>query len=366
MKTLIWIMLWSAGLSVLAGCGSDDPVAACEKPPLEIVTPSSAYLNHRFFQLDLPFAEFPGGRFQGDIILPESIKIFQLMPGGEPTGSDITNVAAYVDSLGYLTWDSIDFENPHLFGRIWREITAWDPMRDANGGLIAVDLRTQMDPVEALAVIYEIRQDDGTIVKIGDRPGRDLPQQTVAGVTGLYFRMKLLKAPWDDQEPHSFLYVLRNIYSLGAKNIDATNFHLRIEDLMPGNNQPQQDESGLDYIRIFGLDRDDPHRSGFPDGIVDMWDPYLFDLQKGLLKFPLDFPMPFAPGGNPTGRVAEADMLAEAHYSAYADTSIFVWENSYLRSEQSWQIYDPSVNPDQYPLFQNFRIISTYGQPGPD
>ncbi len=324
------------------------------------VISSAAYLNHRFFQLDLPNVEFPGGRFQGDIILPESIKIFQLMPGGEPTGSDITNVAAYVDSLGYLNWDSIDFANPHLFGRRWREITAWDPMRDADGGLIAVDMRTRMSDQDALAVIYEIEQADGTIVNVGDFPGIDPKEQAVNGGEGLYYRMKLLKAPVSDQEKHTFQYVLRNIYSLGGSNIDINSFDLRIERNEPGQNQPQQDESGLDYIRIFGLDRDNPQRSGSSDGIVDVWDPFLFDLQKGLLKFPLDFPMPFAPGGAPIIDGNEADIQAEATYTAYADTSVFVWNPSFLRTNQAWQLYNPSFYPSQYSEFGKFRIVATH------
>ncbi len=328
---------------------------------------SSDYLNHRFFKLDLPGQEFPNGRVQGDEILLETIRIFKLLPGGAAAlDQDVTNVAVYVDSLGFKTWQDIDFENPILFGRTWRQITAWDPLRDADGNLIAVDLRSRMSDEDALGVVYTVKQADGTEVKVGDIPdiNEPPPAQAITGDDGLYYRMKLLKAPVAKQESFSFQYVLRNIYSLGGANIDDRTFDLRIERNQPATNQPQQDESGMDYIRIFGLDRDDPQRSGKPDGLVDSWDPFLIDLQKGLLKFPLDFPMPFAPGGNPTGREEEADSIARAAYTANADTSAdnstFVWDPSFLKDEQTWELYDPSIYPSQFSDYTSFKIIATH------
>ncbi len=368
MKSFLGIALLCAGLLLVSGCDSDDPVVTPETPEIpltEFVIASSDYLNHRFFKLDLPFEEAPGGRRLGDRILLETIKIFQLMPDGPPGLGDLTNVAVYVDSMGFRNWDGINFHEPHMFGRRWREIFPWywDVMLDHDGHLIAVDLRTKMSDQDVLAVIYEVRLADGGIVKVGDSPHFDAPEQEVVGGEGLYYRMKLLKAPVSDQEPRSFRYVLRNIYSLGAANIDQTTFALRIERNAAGAIQPQQDETGLDYIRIFGLDRDNPQQSGYSDGLVDWWDPFIFDLAKGLLKFPLDFPMPFAPGGQIFASGDPADQVAEAFYSAYADTSSFVWNPSFLWANQTWQLYDPSVFPPDYPQHTSFRIIATYGKP---
>ena len=368
MKFFISITLLCAGLLLVSGCGSDDPVVTPENPetPLpEFVIASSDYLNHRFFKLDLPMVEYPGGRNPGDRILLETIKIFQLMPAGLPDSRDITNVAVYVDSLGFRHWDSINFTEPHMFGRRWQEIfsSSWDVMLDHDGNLIALDLRAKMSDQDVLAVIYEVRLADGGIVRVGDFPGFDDPEQEVDGGEGLYYRMKLLKAPVSDQEPHSFLYVLRNIYALGAANIEYTTFALRIESKAAGHVEPHRDETGLDYIRIFGLDRDDLQGTGYPDGLVDWWDPLIFDLQRGLLKFPLDFPMPFAPGGQIKWEGDPADQAAEAIYAAYADTTAFVWDPSFLRYNQAWQLYDPSVFPVEYPQHAAFRIVATYGPP---
>jgi hypothetical protein len=281
---------------------------------------------------------------------------------GEPGVGDIANVATYVDSLGFRIWGDTDFSQPHLFGLRWREIysVAWRPLLDAAGQLAGVEFRTRMDDGDIFAVIYEIKLANGSIVQVGERPGWDSPEQEVEGGEGLYYRMKLLKAPVSDQEVYTFQYVLRNIYSLGRMHIDYTTFDLRIERNVPASAAPHLDENGLAYIRIFGLDRDDPQGNGKPDGLVDWWDPLIFDLEKGLLKFPLDFPMPFAPGGNPMGRWDEADATAEASYAAYADTSAFVWDLSFLQYNQTWQLYDPTVYPPDYSQFARFRIIARY------
>ncbi len=366
MKSFFRVALLCAGLLLMAGCESDYPVVTPEKPETsftEFVIDSSDYLNHRFFKLDLPIVEAPGGRSRGDRILLESVKIFQFLPGGTPDPGDITNVAVYVDSLGFRNWDFNDFSEPHMFGRRWRELRSvnWDVLFDTDWNFVALDLGNTMSDQDVMAVIYDVEMANGTIVQVGDFPGLDDPQQEVSGGEGLYYRMKLLKATASDQEPHSFQYVLRNIYSLGASNIDNTTFALRIERNVPGVIQPQQDETGLDYIRIFGLDRDNPQRTGFPDGLVDWWDPSIINLQRGLLMFPLDFPMPFAPGGRIKDDGDPADQAAEAVYAAIADTTAFVWSPSYLRENQTWQLYDLEFAPFEYPQYASFRIIATVG-----
>lgn len=358
MKFSFAAVVLCACIGFMAGCDSDDPPAAPAPPLSDYVIQSSDYENHRFFRLDLPGDE-QDGREQGDVFVLESIRIFKLMERGIPQVGDIPMVAAYVDSLGFRSWEDIDFSVPCVVGTWWREVS-WYPLLDPNGSLIGVDLNTRFSDQDALAVIYEVMDVDGNILNLGDSPGTDRPEQIIPGEDGLYYRMKLLKAPVNFKELHSFGYVLRNIYSLGAINLDPNSFELRIESDQPGVNQPWQDETGLDYIRIFGLDRGNPFNSGFPDGQADTWDPNIFDLKRGLLRFPLDFSQPFAPAGKIVSTGDEADQNAEAIYAAHADTSSFVWNPSFLRENQAWQFYDPSAFPADYPSFSAFRIIATY------
>lgn len=356
-----------AGSIFFAGCNSDDPVSAPAPAPAvrEVVIQSSDYLNHRFFHLDLPPTE-PHGRLPGDRIVVDSIKIFKLLEPGEPEVGDLLNVAVYVDSLGFRHWDDIDFSAPYIFGGRWREVWNWDPLFDPLGALVAVDLEMRFRDQDVLGVIYEIRDAKGNPSFVGDRPGIDQPQQSIPGVNGLFYRMKLLKAPVSGEEPFTFDYVVRNIYALGGMNIDPYGFDLRIERNEPGGENTWQDETGLDYIRVFGLDRDDLQRTGTPDGLPDIWDPALFDLARGLVQFPSDTPWPFAPGGRILTDGDPADMTAEAFYSGNADTSSFGWNPSFLRHNQAWGIYDPAVYPVDYPAYSAFRIIAEFSGEGPE
>lgn len=308
---------------------------------------SSDYLNNRFFKLDLPELEQPSGRQPGERILYTSVKVFQLMPTGQFQPGDLANVAAYVDQAGFRAWNAVDFTAPAFYGPRWREITAFDPLLDSAGGLVAIDMRTRMDDSDVLAVVYTVVDADGAVVgTVGDNPEATGPTQTFPGGEGSYYRMKLLKAVSTSTPPHVFRYVLRNIYSLGGTNIDPSTFDLRIERDDPGAAQPAQDENGIDYIRIFGLDRRNAQNAGRPDGLVDAGDIYLFDLQKGLLKFPLDFPEPF----NGT----------EAQYRAYADTSAFAWDGTFLQRNVRGEFYDPETLPSNYAQYAKFNIVARH------
>ena len=104
------------GLLLVAGCDPDESENPDDIEFFDHVIYSSDYLNHRFFRLDLPLQETPNGRAEGDEILLETIRIYQMLPG-EPGLGDITNVATYVDSLGVRIWGETDFfHHPRQFG----------------------------------------------------------------------------------------------------------------------------------------------------------------------------------------------------------------------------------------------------------
>ena len=307
---------------------------------------SSDYLNNRFFRLDLPASE-PFGRSGDARIRYSDLKVFQMMPTGQFQPGEITNVAVYVDVQGYSVWpDSVDFSAPADYGPRWREVTNFDTLLDSNGGLIALDMRTRLDDSDVLAVVYTVETATGQVLgTVGDNPDLGLPTQALPNVSGTFYRMKQLKAVSTNTHPHVFGYVLRNIYSLGGANIDPSTFELRIERA-DNTLQPAQDENGIDYVRIFGLDSKNAQGVGGPDGLADADDTYLFDLNRGLLKFPLDFPQPF------NG--------AQEKYEAYADTSVFSWDGTFLATNLAPGLYDPNVQTSEYPGFARFRIVARH------
>ncbi len=310
---------------------------------------SSNYLNNRFFRLDMPWRE-PGGRVVGQKILHSSIKVFKLMGPGQPGVNDVQNVAAYIDETGFNNWSGINFDEPAEYGLRWRQITDLDVLQNADGGLEAIDMRTSQLDETVLAVVYTVvDENDNLVAYVGDDPSRVLdPSLTLPGQEGQkYYAMKMLKAPVNVNSPWLFGYVLRNIYSLGGANIDPSTFNLRIEttktDVIPAD----LDENGVPYIRIFGLDVENTSRSPEADGIVDVHNPLIFDLNRGLLKFPLDFPEPF----NAT----------EAQYAANANHPDFSFATSLALSENlATGLYNPEVPPSEYDRYASFKIISTH------
>ncbi len=315
---------------------------------------SSNYINNRFFRLDLPGTAEPNGRRTGERIDLTSIKIFKFLGTGELRGDDISNVAVYIDSTGFRAWNDVDmdFQSPRDFGFRWHQITDFDFLTSLVGNqevLEAIDMRSSLLSEDILAVVYDVVDANGTLIQhVGDDPSRVAATQILPTQSDPYYKMKMLKAPANRNHQHIFNYVLRNIYSLGGSNIDLATFNMRIEVNDQGVHS-DFDENNIPYIRIFGLDSEDPGRNPGADGLVDFHDPLIFDMARGLLKFPLDFPEPF----NAT----------EAQYTANVgnDEDGFSFETSvFLANNLSPEIYDPDVLPTEYNNFERFKIIATH------
>ena len=116
---------------------------------------------------------------------------------------------------------------------------------------------------------------------------------------------------------------------------------LQIEFVFPGIAHPDQDQNGIPYIKIFGLDKSDG-RGGPSDGEVDEYDSYVFDLRKGLLKFPLDFPLPFN--------------ASRTQYEENANDDRYIWSESLLSYFPAPEIYDPFTQSSRYFEYSHFQF----------
>ncbi len=328
----------------------------------DIIILSGNYLNQRFFRLDLPFSPYypvaddPGRNPGTQTIDPSSIKIYKMMGVGPEGDRDVRNVAAYVDPTGTF-WEAPgspvpDFSDPYTYATRWRELD-YDLMLDNDGNMVAIDMRSQMLNEDVLAVVYTVVDADGDLLyRIGDRPGiNDDSRVSLPNEDQLYYRMKLLKAPVNQKEPFTFYYVLRNIYSLGGGNIDIDSFDLRIERNVTSDPFPYQDENEVNYIEIFGLDRENAQHQPIPDGVVDKTDATVFDLRKGLLKFPLDFPTPFNAGFD-----AYHGYSADLYWDAAGDNP----SDAFLKTKQHGELYNPDILPSDYHLYNSFRLVARH------
>jgi hypothetical protein len=312
------------------------------------------YLNNRFFKLDLP-SDSPGRHQANGKIDLSSLRIFRFVGTGRQLGGDVRYVVGVTDETGQ--WDETShineqLQNPskYILGELWRPIDA-EILQDQYGNLVAIDLLREYDYHDVLVATYTVvdATTEEVLYKVGDVAGEDEDLRWDGGDGQLYYRMKLLKP--QNPEPYTWQYVIRNIYPLGGSNIDAESFDCRIEINMPTDFPDidmdlQGNGSGLPWLRIFGLDRKNILGEDGADGLVDKNDPYLFDLQKGLLKFPLNFAYPF--NEDP------------AYYTLLADSSAFNFDESLLAGNLIPEIYDPSTTESQMSSYTQFRIVATH------
>ena len=249
-------------------------------------------------------------------------------------------MAAYVDETG--RWQDLDFQQPQYYGGRWQQLD-WEMRLNVDGELVHLDLMESLPLETVIGIIYKVIDHNGDLVyQVGDFPGIDEDNRiTLPGESGLYYRIKLLKGDAMDQHIHPFYLVLRNIYDIGARSISVEDLDLKIEWNTSGANL-DVDEVGIPYIRIFGLDSQQLDGSSGSDGRPDVHDPILFDLNRGLLIFPLSFPHPFAANSGT--------------YELYADSSLFIWSGSYLQLHQTPQIYDPLTYPGDYQQYSPFLL----------
>ncbi|MCP4799948.1 MAG: cell surface protein SprA [bacterium] len=320
------------------------------------------YLNNRFFRLDLPPNDFvlhaqpdsPGRDRLNEFIDLSSLRVFRFVGAGRQQDGDVRYVVGVTDESG--RWDENGYianqlldPSTYILGELWRPVEA-EILQDQNGNLVAIDLLHEYSYHDVLVATYSVLNAAGDLLyKVGDVAGEDEDNQWDGGDGQVYYRMKLLKP--QNPEPFTWQYVLRNIYPLGGSNIDPESFDCRVEINMPTDFPDidldlQGNGSGLQWLRIFGLDRKNLQGEDGADGLVDKNDPYLFDLQKGLLKFPLDFAHPF--DGDP------------AYYTLFADSSAFNFEESLLASNLIPEIYDPATTESQMASYTQFRIISSH------
>ncbi len=322
------------------------------------------YLNNRFFRLDLNpndpsvsafyESDFPG-RPAGAQIDLNTVRIFRFMGSVTEQDGDVRNVVAVVDTAGvwdagYQSWLNSQLAVPtdivFEYGDIWRQID-FEVLRDESGNLVAVDLMREYSRSDILAVAYDVVDSAGELLyRVGDIPNLDEGSRVEIGPGEpgtLYYRMKLLKP--QDPETYTWQYVLRNIYQLGGSNIDSETFEFRIEANTPVD-FPERDFSGLDWFRIFGLDRYDNIGEAGHDDLPDANMPYIFDLQAGLLKFPLDFPFPFnAP---------------QSKFESYADDESFIYSESFLAGNLMPAIYDPATTEQDLKNGTKFSLVASH------
>jgi len=314
---------------------------------------SHAYLRNRFFRLS---SGEESDRIPMGAIDAATVRIYRRLGAGETSGDQVSNIAVYPDSTG--RWTYIDFTaNPAFQADRWAPVPlVLDPTNpgyalvvDEDNNWWGVDLGYDQGDGTVLAVSFAYQTDQG-MIWVGDDPAQPptgIVYRDGQPVAGSWYRMKLLKTP--SGEPNLFAHALmiRQIYGLGGANIDPASFGLRIERKDFETDTPQYDENGVNYLQIFGLDEGDDYGLGPRDEEPDLRRGTLFDLNKGLLKFPENFAMPFA---------AEPDT-----YTANAFGTAFNFaESTFLSGNLVPELYAMDTNISLLPQYGRFILVAQH------
>ncbi len=131
----------------------------------------------------------------------------------------------------------------------------------------------------------------GVYMRVLRRRGGASYIDTIGDVSGDTLRLKLIKPKiyTNVPSPNLWEYEWRNVYSLGARNIDIDEVTVTIRRAKLVGNTPQDDhpveQDGTPYLQIFGLDLQNTNGQPIPDGIIDQTTA-LIDPVLGLLVFP--------------------------------------------------------------------------------
>lgn len=198
---------------------------------------------------------------------------------------------AYVDTLGNGLADDIAAQTPAVqaFKLLADSDFSW--RLDAAQNFYVLQLNYPIAETEILAVSYTARDTANADAPhpIGDNT---LGKLTYWDSNADTLALELIKPdPYRPESP-TWDYMLRNIYSLGGRDIDFASLIVSIERISTAEDPAYPAGSNIPYLRFFGLDQ---HRgqllAGYdPDGRID-WP--RVDVDEGLLIFP--YYRPFDP-----------------------------------------------------------------------
>jgi len=189
---------------------------------------------------------------------------------------------AYPEGANPQNPDTTRQDQEHYRGYFLRMEPTADYFVDRELGYIA--LETPLQEGQVLAVAY--RDTSGN--QVGDIDFVDTGNNTII--------LQLLRPRVPLPSDYTWDLEWRNVYYLGAKNIDKNGFELKIYRKRSGLPEETQLVNGkpVSYLQIFGLDKRDENGDPNPDNILDD-DPNIINWARGELIFP-DL-RPFDPEG---------------------------------------------------------------------
>ncbi len=186
-----------------------------------------------------------------------------------------------------------------------------------NSALGYISLKQALNTDEVLAVAYEYTY-NGKVYQVGEFSG-DVPSTESA----LY--LKMLRGTTVTPKLPMWQLMMKNIYSLGAYQIQKNNFKFNVKFLSDSTGieipyLPVGSISNKPLIQVMGLDRIDSNGESVSDGIFDFIEGYTIQTSNGKVIFPVAEPF----GSNLRKQIGN-DALADRYvYQELYDSTLVV------------------------------------------
>jgi cell surface protein SprA len=197
-----------------------------------------------------------------------------------------------------------------------------------NNRLGYISLNQQLNPGDVLAVAFQYTI-DGATYQVGEFAADQPPNPTAANV----LFVKLLKSVVTNPRLPNWKLMMKNIYSLGAYQVQPTNFKFQVvyEDNKSGsylNYLPEHEDpslNGIPIIRLLGMDRINTQQEPKPDGNFDYIEGITINSSNGKIIFPV-----VEPFGSDLKKIFKDPKLADkyAYQLLYDSTHTFAIQDA--------------------------------------
>lgn len=211
-----------------------------------------------------------------------SNNLLNIIKNDYPEARNINNVTQALEPLrAYGIEGGVDYEKVESA----RLLSSSEYTYNSTLGYISV--RSALNADEVLAVAFEYTY-NGQVYKVGE-----FSSDITSTDQSLY--VKMLKSTTVDPRRPAWHLMMKNVYSLGAYQVQKSNFKLNIKYLSDTtgtliNYLPIEGLNNVPILQIMGLDRLDTNEESNPDGFFDFVEGYTIQASNGKIIFPVTEP----------------------------------------------------------------------------
>ena len=193
-------------------------------------------------------------------------------------------------------------------------------------GFISVNINVQPNQVLGVAFEYEY---NGNIYRVGEM---SINSGTVGAdttdLTPKVLFVKMLKSTTQRTDVPTWDLMMKNVYSIGAFQVNPQDFRLDIFYDDPGAGQkrflPETNLAGQPLLRVFNLDNLNTQGDPQPDGIFDFVPGVTINPRNGRIMFPV-----LEPFGDALGNLIDDELLRRKYvYDSLYRTTLFLAQES--------------------------------------